>query len=590
LALAFFVSLGGHLEARPRRIHPELARAFERDGKAVVTIALRSDCLPGEPLARRCLRYGKAQEQLLSSLGPGNYRLRYRYRFSPVLVVEVAGASLLKRLEESPAVELLSADPAGSGGLEESRELIRAGAVHDLGIRGEGRVIAVLDSGVDSDHPDLRDAIVHQYHFLERGTETGPGAEDEHGHGTHVASIAVSRGHVAPRGIAPRAQLVAIRVLNSSNRGFLSDWAAGVEHVIALHLADNGIRIDAINMSLVSDAQYPGLCDNEYPAFSMACSAARELGIAIFAASGNNGSLTQLTAPACFESTISVGAVEDLYPDAICWFTSRNVHLDLLAPGKFIVGAGLGGGVSPPRQGTSQATPHAAALACLLRELHPGIEPVEILELLESTGVPVHDDLTGLTFPRIDALSAVSALLLPRVRAFTCRQSARASDIELSWEPLAGVGHFILRTIRDGELLGDRPLAGTSSAYSLAVPGSGAYDLCLTPYRERQRGPSSCCRVVVSGNGGFLRGNCNGDSRIDIADPLLLLRYLFSEGARVPPCFKACDANDDGKLELTDAIYALGALFLGTSQPPPPYPSCGADPEPDELSCEHPSC
>jgi hypothetical protein len=277
-----------------------------------------------------------------------------------------------------------------------------------------------------------------------------------------------------------------------------------VEYVEKLHTDDNGVRIDAINMSLMTDAQFSGLCDDDdrLVSFNNACRAAREAGIAIFAASGNLPPITQLSAPACFSSVYSVGSVDVEPPDAISFFTSRNELLDLLAPGQLITSTGLGGGTLT-FSGTSQASPHVAALACLLRQIDRELGPSDMLALMKKSGVPIADSVTGLTFPRIDALAAVEAV---RARQF------------------------------------------------------------------------------------FVRADCNGDGRVDIADAVFLLLGLFGGRGESLSCRGACDGDDNGELNISDAVFILGALFLGEPMPPPPFPDCGVDPTPDALGCERSPC
>ena len=102
--------------------------------------------------------------------------------------------------------------------LAEARDIMRANERHDLGNKGEGVVVAVLDSGIDADHPDLKDSIVHEACFIDclSGNTTGPGsANDVKGHGTHVASIITANNIVVDYGIAPKASIVAIKVLGN---------------------------------------------------------------------------------------------------------------------------------------------------------------------------------------------------------------------------------------------------------------------------------------------------------------------------------------------------------------------------------------
>ena len=85
---------------------------------------------------------------------------------------------------------------------------------------------------------------------------------------------------------------------------------------------------------------------------------------------------------------------------------------------------------------------------------------------------------------------------------------------------------------------------------------------------------------------GFLRGDCNGDGRVDISDAVATLEGLFL-GARPIPCEDACDANDDGGVDIADPVATLGALFFGQGEIPSPGKDvCGEDPSDDTLACE----
>ena len=82
----------------------------------------------------------------------------------------------------------------------------------------------------------------------------------------------------------------------------------------------------------------------------------------------------------------------------------------------------------------------------------------------------------------------------------------------------------------------------------------------------------------------FMRGDANGDGSLDIADPILVLGYLFSNKA--VGCLDTADANDDGVIDIADPVRILGFLFGGAPPLPPPFPDLGLDPTPDDLSCE----
>ncbi len=83
----------------------------------------------------------------------------------------------------------------------------------------------------------------------------------------------------------------------------------------------------------------------------------------------------------------------------------------------------------------------------------------------------------------------------------------------------------------------------------------------------------------------FIRGDANGDGKVDIADSQFIPAWLFKGGPK-PPCVKAADADDNGKVDISDGPHINSFLFLGGSPIPPPYPGPGLDPTPDDLSCE----
>jgi hypothetical protein len=115
---------------------------------------------------------------------------------------------------------------------------------------------------------------------------------------------------------------------------------------------------------------------------------------------------------------------------------------------------------------------------------------------------------------------------------------------------------------------------GWSDACSLGVTGDWVVHVV---YRQTNCGVS---------DPEFIRGECNGDALVNIADAISLLAYLFPSGPPpVLPCVDACDANDDAALNIADAVALLGALFGSPTIPLPPPTVCGLDPLPDVLDC-----
>jgi len=376
----------------------------------------------------------RRQGQVLSALHPGDLALRSRPKHAPILAGTVSRAGL-ERLRRLPDVKRIDLEVPGGGGLAQSVPLVRADLAHALGYRGTGIVVGEVDSGVDTDHPDLVGSVVGQACLCRTGAsgccpngtnfQTGPGAaEDDAGHGTLVAGVMTSDGHVAPLGVAPDAKIVAVKVTDSTDRTCcMSDVTAAFDWIL-----DNRPDVAAINCSVVSDATYSGDCDNvDATTGGMATMilALRAAGIPVFAAAGNRAVQGGMSAPACVSGAISMGASYDsnigpinfgLCSDAstaadqpTCYSNSDS-KTDLFAPGSTITTSVLGG-LSGGAHGTSFAAPHATACAALIKQAHPSVGAGSIEVALEATGVPVVRG--GLTFPRIDCLAAIQVLSCP---------------------------------------------------------------------------------------------------------------------------------------------------------------------------------
>lgn len=406
------------------------------DGRAYVVVLLRPLLtLPTQAEVQ------DVQNRVLAALAVDEFEVVYQYRNFAAMTGHVNGAGLVK-LETSPDVIAIGPDARGEGHLDVSVPFINADDVHALGYTGEGITVAVLDTGIDSDHPDLSDNVAAGwYHFLDGGATQGPGAEDDHGHGTNVSGIITSKGVVASVGVAPDADILAIKVLDSTASGWVSDWAAGVDYVVT-HKSDYD-NLCVINMSLGTNALYTDCPCNASDTWTQllhaSTQAAKNAGIVTFASSGNQGSCTSMPSPACLSSAVAVAAVYDqnlgrepnsgTYLDAYggswadCYdattagdkITCFSNRLDdcnqLAAPGRLITAPGMGGGVST-YTGTSQAAPHCAGVAALMYEKAGGcIPPNATVAIMKVTGVPTDDPCSTTPNPRrVDALGAVSAI------------------------------------------------------------------------------------------------------------------------------------------------------------------------------------
>ncbi|NOZ87183.1 MAG: S8 family serine peptidase [Deltaproteobacteria bacterium] len=347
-------------------------------------------------------------------------------------LVDEQGLLALQSLE---MVEKIDLDVSGRGGLVQSVPMIGADQVHQQGYTGKGVTAAILDTGIDTHHPDLAPGLVAEHCFcLGSGAagccpsgaveQDGRGsAEDDNGHGTNVAGIVAGRGGIAPAGVAPGADIVAIKVIDKNNR-----FKSITQVISALDwIVTNRPEVKVINMSLGTDALYKGACDKETSwtlSLSRLAERLKSRGTMIFASSMNNGSADSLAAPACIESIISVGAVYDsnigkftcarctdavTAPDMVTCFSNTGPGLDLLAPGAPITSTGRASSIST-YYGTSQASPHAAGAAALLIQAVPKAGPEDIEQALKDSGKPVTDPKNNLTFPRINVAAALDLL------------------------------------------------------------------------------------------------------------------------------------------------------------------------------------
>ena len=270
-------------------------------------------------------------------------------------------------------------------------------------------VVAVVDTGVDLDHPDLAGRLV-------TGTDIGSGDSDptdENGHGTHVAGIvaAVSGNARGVSGVAPGVLVMPVKVMDDD--GSIWDWA--VAEGIAWAVA-RGARV--VNMSLGGD--------NASSAIDVAIDAARAQGVVVVAATGNDGGA--VSEPAAYPPALAVAAVEDRPAEVdpagcsaarfgpgdfrAAAYSNSGPEVDLAAPGSCVISTyPTPSGVSYAYlSGTSMAAPMVAASAALVLSRNPSLTADEVEAALTGTaadlGAPGPDPLTGAGLLQVGAALA----------------------------------------------------------------------------------------------------------------------------------------------------------------------------------------
>ena len=296
--------------------------------------------------------------------------------------------------------------------------------------RGAGVAIAIVDTGVDLQHEDLRGRFTVGYDFVDDDAD----AQDGNGHGTHVAGVvaAATDNGIGIAGVAPAAQIMPLRVLDADGTGTESDVAAAIRFAV-LQARSNGLRL-VINLSL-TDLSESGVSATSQQ-IEDAIREAWFAGAVVVAAVGNDD-LPFSDYPAAGPNVLAVGATDE--NDRRASFSNRNPLV--VAPGERIVSTYLD--VTTPTDhtvyasgsGTSMAAPHVAGVAALL--LSDGLDNAQAVERIVRTaddlGTAGRDDDFG--FGRVNAARALGVTGVPGVAV------APPGDIApgdaLPFEPLA---------------------------------------------------------------------------------------------------------------------------------------------------------
>jgi len=259
-------------------------------------------------------------------------------------------------------------------------------------VDAEGNVIAVLDTGVDLDHPDLQPVLVPGWDFVDGDAA----ADDANGHGTHVAGIAagVLNNGIGGAGVARGARVMPVRVLDHQGIGYTSDVAEGV-----LWAVEHGAEV--VNLSLATMRSSAVL--------KAAVDSALAAGVPVVAAMGNEGGQGSPTSyPAAYPGVVAVGAVDSAH--VVAPFSNRGSHIALVAPGVDVLSTVPGGYAY--FDGTSMSTPFVSAAAALLLARDGRLSAAQVRDVLMGTahdlGPAGHDIAYGAGL--LDVLGAASAV------------------------------------------------------------------------------------------------------------------------------------------------------------------------------------
>ncbi|AKT52544.1 hypothetical protein ADJ73_02735 [Arsenicicoccus sp. oral taxon 190] len=372
--------------------------------------------------------------------------------------------------------------------------------------------VAVVDTGVDGTHPDLRGVLVPGAEFLSKKpgstASTGSGAVDANGHGTHVAGIiaAVADNRIGTAGLAPGTHVMPVRTMGADGSGWCSDVARGIYYA-----TQHGAAV--INLSLTGGSDATLAKAVEY---------ATSHGVVVVAAAGNDRLAgNPISYPAAYPGVIGVGAATRTR--AAAPFSNTGSYVDLVAPGVDIVSTyptrKIASGYAA-MDGTSMATPMVSATVAGLKAARPSLTPAQVQAVLASTATDLGVRGTDQTF---------GAGLVNPVRAL-CTVSLCPATLGWSaptWTPAFG-------TLA-------RPTLVVRTAIGAPVPGAPV---------------QACYRLATSGSTSCVTRRADAAGRVDLS---FAARTLTTVTARFLGTATATPATSVATVRTTYAVRAAAA-------------------------------
>ncbi|EIT86265.1 peptidase S8/S53 subtilisin kexin sedolisin [Fictibacillus macauensis ZFHKF-1] len=298
--------------------------------------------------------YRKSSQQSFAHHANVNHVFTYLPALSIYLTAREA-----KRFKANPAVKTITKEKVFSQSSQKQswgyRKLGFATSYHN-GLTGEGVKVAVLDTGIDRHHKDLK--VRGGVSFISKSYN------DDNGHGTHIAGIIAAQNNTfGVIGVAPNVQLYAVKVLDEEGEGYESDVIAGIEWCIQ-H------KMDIINLSLGDEGAHD---------LTAIVKKATAKGLLLVAAAGNDGKANHNDYPAKFKEVLSVGSIDE--NRRLSSFSNRG-KVDVVAPGDFIYSTYANQSYAF-MSGTSMAAPFVTGTLALLKQAHPLFSASELRKQVE---------------------------------------------------------------------------------------------------------------------------------------------------------------------------------------------------------------
>lgn len=335
----------------------------------------------------------------------------------------------IKPIESIQTQMPLSSDYSGSWGVMK----IGADTAANRGFKGAGVKVGIIDSGIDYNHPDLKDNYKGGYNFIDNNSD--PYDDDSISHGTRIAGIIAAKDNgTGVVGVAPEASLYAIKIFGANGAGGdLSTIIAGIDWAI-----DNGMNV--VNLSTGFDSMIAELVPETFRPLKEICDLAYIKGIVMVAAAGNEGR-DRVPVPAAYESVIAVSATDQSNQSSIFIngkTSNYGTAIDLAAPGSNIISTIQGGGYAV-ESGTSFAAPHIAGAVAVVLSMgirdanNDGNLAEEARQILSSTatdlGTPGRDTIFG--WGLVDLAAATAQVDTRQVHLVKTKDKPKNSSVKV---------------------------------------------------------------------------------------------------------------------------------------------------------------
>jgi uncharacterized repeat protein (TIGR01451 family) len=444
-------------------------QAVEREA-SVMRAKLRAKTDTAQIQTLKAARYTTLKQGVLAAMPAGQYQMLRDYSHLPMAFVHFHNALALRTLLQRPDVIAVYRDEIKQAILTESLPLIGQSSVSAAGDQGIGTTVLVIDTGVDYTKPAFGSCtspgvpagchVIFYQNIADSSTVL-----DTAGHGSVVSAITL--------GVAPQTDIAMMNVFGANTSTSDSLILAAINFGIVNQAA---LNIVAMNMSLGDSSSNSTPCSNSHTnPYVTPILNAKNAGIVVTVASGNNAYTNGISSPACTPNAVSVGAVYDANvggrsfgactdsstaADKVTCYSNSVSYLTMLAPGS-VVNTAVGGG-----DGTSFAAPMVAGAAAVLRSAFYTETADQTINRLTTSGQPVTDARNSVTTPRLNLLAAAR----PANDAF-------ANRIALSGASGSVIGYNVLATKESGEPDHANNPGGVSVWWKWIAPANGQFTL-----------------------------------------------------------------------------------------------------------------